>query len=313
MPFLVKISDMPPTPDPTPDLDLADLARSWETHLLAERKSPATVRLYLTGVRAFLAWCERTGTRPALTRDGVRAFTAALLEQGAEPATARARQLSLRRLAAWLADEGELAADPLAGLKPPRLDVKVIPVLSDEQLRALVAACQGSSFRDRRDEALVRLLAETGLRAGEAVALTTDDVDVRRGVALVRRGKGGKGRMVPFGPQTARALDRYLRLRRQHRLAARPAFWLGDRNRAFGYDALHFALGGRARAAGIGGFTPHWLRHTAASRWLAAGGSEGGLMAVAGWSRRDMIDRYVAATRAELATAEARGLHLDDL
>lgn len=62
-------------------------------------------------------------------------------------------------------------ADPLAGLKPPKLDSKVIPVLSDQQLRALLAACQGPALSDRRDEALVRLLAETGLRAGETVAL----------------------------------------------------------------------------------------------------------------------------------------------
>jgi integrase/recombinase XerD len=55
------------------------------------------------------------------------------------------------------------------------------------------------------------------------------------------------------------------------------------------------------------------LRHTAASRWLAAGGSEGGLMAVAGWRRRDMIDRYAAATRASRAVEEARGLGLGEL
>ena len=46
-------------------------------------------------------------------------------------------------------------------------------------------------------------------------------------------------------------LDRYLRLRRGHRLAATPALWLGDRGRAFGYDGLHKTLAQRASAAGI--------------------------------------------------------------
>jgi hypothetical protein len=55
------------------------------------------------------------------------------------------------------------------------------------------------------------------------------------------------------------------------------------------------------------------LRHTACHRWLAAGGSEGGLMAVAGWARRDMLDRYAAATASERAAAEAKGLDLGDL
>jgi integrase/recombinase XerD len=299
------------TPRPSPDL--AELLPSWELHLRAERKSPATLRVYVGGARHFLGWCERTGTPARLDRATVTAYIAWLLDQGAEGNSAKIRQQALRRFAAWLVEEGELDGDPLAGLKPPRVDSKVTPVLTGQQLRALLAACQGPTFTHRRDEALVRLMAETGLRAGEAVGLAVDDVDVRAGTALVRRGKGGKGRMVPFGPQTARALDRYLRLRRTHRLASTPALWLGARNKTLGYSGLHQALGIRAAQAGIAGFHPHVLRHTAAHRWLAAGGTEGGLMAVAGWSRRDMLDRYAAATAAERAADEARRLGLGDL
>ncbi len=76
-----------------------------------------------------------------------------------------------------------------------------------------------------------------------------------------------------------------MRLRTHHRLASSPALWLGDRGKGFSYDALHKALATRAAAAGINGFHPHRMRHTAAHRWLAAGGSEAGLMAVAGWTR----------------------------
>jgi integrase/recombinase XerD len=300
-----------PTPRPSPDL--AELLPSWELHLRAERKSPATLRVYVGGARHFLAWCERIGTPAQLDRATVTAYIADLLDQGAEGNSAKIRQQALRRFAAWLVEEGELDADPLVGLKPPRVDSKVTPVLSSQQLRALLAACQGPTFTHRRDEALVRLMAETGLRAGEAVGLAVDDVDVRAGTAVVRRGKGGKGRMVPFGPQTARALDRYLRLRRTHRLAGTPALWLCARSKTLGYSGLHQALGIRAAQAGIAGFHPHVLRHTAAHRWLAAGGTEGGLMAVAGWSRRDMLDRYAAATAADRAADEARRLGLGDL
>ena len=55
------------------------------------------------------------------------------------------------------------------------------------------------------------------------------------------------------------------------------------------------------------------MRHTAATRWLRAGGSEGGLMAIAGWSTRDMIDRYTGASASERAADEARGLGLGEL
>ena len=113
--------------------------------------------------------------------------------------------------------------------------------------------------------------------------------------------------------ERARDQTRYLRSRRGHRLATSPALWLGDRGKAFGYDALHKTLAERARVAGVAGFHPHRLRHTAAHRWLRAGGSEGGLMAVAGWTRPDMLLRYTKAQASSRAADEARRLNLGEL
>jgi site-specific recombinase XerD len=296
-----------------PPLDLAAMLPSWELALRAERKSPQTIKSYGDGVRAFLRWCAENGDTPALDRDLVKNWVAGLLDDGAEPATARARQLGLRRFSAWLEEEGEVDTDPLLGLKAPKLDTKVTNSLTDDELRRLMKACGGKEFRDRRDEAIVRLMTETGMRAGEVIGLTIADVDLQRGLVTVHRGKGGKGRVAPFGAQTARAIDRYLRARRTHRLADTPALWLGDRGKELAYFGLRNALQYRAELAGLKGFHLHLLRHTAASRWLAAGGSEGGLMSVAGWSTRDMIDRYTRSTAAERAADEARRLGLGDL
>jgi site-specific recombinase XerD len=296
-----------------PALDLGALLPSWELALRAERKSAQTIKSYGDGVRSFLRWCESEGRSPALDRELVKGWVAALLDSGAEPATARARQLGLRRFSVWLEEEGEIDSDPLLGLKAPKLDAKVTESLTDAELSRLVKACGGKDFRDRRDEAIVRLMAETGMRAGEVLGLTVDDIDLVRGLVSVRRGKGGKGRITPFGPNTGRAIDRYVRMRRTHRLADTSALWLGDRGKNLEYHGLRDTLRYRAELAGIKGFHPHLLRHTAASRWLAAGGSEGGLMAVAGWSTRDMIDRYTRSTAADRAAAEARTLGLGDL
>lgn len=293
-------------------IDLVPLLASWEIHLKAERKSPNTIKSYTEGVRQFLAYCEREGIAPELTRPAVNGFIAGLSDKGIEAATARARQLGIRRFSAWLVEEGELDRDELLGLKSPKLDEKVVERLTDDQCRALIKACAGKEFRDRRDEAIIRFMLEAIVRAGEVVAMGVDDIDLTAGVAIVRRGKGGKGRAVPFGPQTGRAIDRYLRMRRTHRLADTPVLWLGDRGKGFTYQGLYRALAYRAELAGIEGFHPHVTRHTAAQRWLSAKGSEGGLMAVAGWSRRDMLDRYTRATASERAASEARGLNLGD-
>ena len=300
-----------------PNLDL--LLPSWQLSLRADRKSETTLKTYSDGVRFYLTWCAEQKAEP-LERTSIRGWVAALLDKGNAPATARARQLAVRRFSSWLAEEGEIPTDPFLGVKAPKLDTKVIEPLTDDQLRALLKACtppKGSTpaemMRHRRDEAILRLMMETGARAGEVVALERDDVDAAAGTAIIRSGKGGKGRVVPFGPHTALALDRYMRLRTHHRLASSPALWLGDRGKGFTYDALHQALAGRATAAGIVGFHPHKMRHTAAHRWLAAGGSEGGLMAVAGWTRPAMLMRYTKAQASSRAATEARGLNLGEL
>jgi len=294
-------------------MDLLALLPSWTTALRAERKSVQTVDSYTLGVTLFARWCDSEGHVPALDRTLVRAWMTALLDAGQSPATARARQMALKRYSAWLAEEELADSDPLLGLKPPALDTAVVESLTDDELRRLLAACEGKTYLDRRDEALVRLMAETGMRVGEALALTVEDVDTVRGLATIRRGKGGRGRIAPFGPQTGRALDRYVRLRRKHKLAHTETFWLGGGGQGFGYHAADKALKLRAELAGIKNFHCHLLRHTAASRWLAAGGSEGGLMAVAGWRSRSMLDRYTRSTASDRAAVEARGLNLGDL
>ena len=299
---------MPPTLP-----DLVGLLPSWQLAMRAERKSAGTIKTYSDGVNGFLRWCESTGTTPELTKKTAQTFIADLLDNGAQAATAQARQLALRRFAAWLVDEGELDADPLLGMKQPKLDRKVVEALTDDELRRLIKACQGKSLKDRRDDALVRLMAETGLRAGEVIGLQTTDVDLQRGLMTVTRGKGGKGRVVPFSVQTATAIDRYLRARRTHRLADTGPLWVGGGGKTFGYYGLNTSLKERAQAAGIKGFHLHLLRHTAATRWLRAGGSEQGLMSVAGWSTRGMVDRYTGASASERAAAEARGLNLGEL
>jgi site-specific recombinase XerD len=299
---------------PLPAPDLPALLSSWEINLLAENKSPTTITSYLRGVRLYLEWCERNEHAVELTRVQIQQYAAELIAAGKEANTVRLRLASLRQFARWLIAEGELPDDPLVGLKPPKIPTKLVHGLSDEQLRALLKACKGPSFRDKRDEAIVRLMAETGLRASETVALTVADIQpLKAGVVAVQRGKGMKGRAAPFGPQTAAALDRYLRARRAHKLASGPALWLGVGGKKFAYFGLNDTLRDRAKRAGIEGFHLHLMRHTAATRWLRAGGSEGGLMAIAGWSTRDMIDRYTGASAFERAADEARGLGLGEL
>ncbi|WBQ02953.1 tyrosine-type recombinase/integrase [Kribbella sp. CA-293567] len=293
----------------------SELVDSWELSLRAERKSPATVSNYLTGVRLYFEWCKANDQADEISRRAAQLWIIDLLEDGAEASTARARLLAVRLYSTWLAEEEPAAhpVDVLLGLRSPKIDVKVVEPLTVDELQGMLKTCDRRTFTGVRDDALIRFMTETGARAGEVVALGVEDINVKAGTAVVRRGKGGKGRIVAFGPKTAQALDRYLRLRRQHKHAGSARLWLGQQGPGFGYRALHKTLGARAEAAGVVKFHPHQLRNTWAMRWLEAGGSEGGAMAVGGWSSRSMLDRYTRATASVRAAAEAQKLDLGDI
>ena len=295
-------------------MNLDDLLESWVITLKAEKKAPNTIKSYRTGVTAYLNWCSQAGLPRAIDRRQAAAWIAQMLDAGAEPSTAMSRQLGLKRFSAWLLDEQEQRSDPLIGVKPPKLGEKVLEPLTEDELQALFTACEGNQFLDRRDMAIARMMAQTSARAGEVVGMQhPDDIDLAGGVVILRKTKSGKGRSAGIGPKTSQAIDRYLRIRRTHKLAALPDLWLGDRGNPLRYSGLWDALGRRAKTAGIDRFHPHLLRHTSATRWLAAGGSEGGLMAQAGWTQRSMLDRYTRATAAARAVEESRRLGLDEV
>ena len=149
----------------------------------------------------------------------------------------------------WLVSEGELPSNPMDRMRQPKQPVIPVPTLTDAELRALVSAREGTTFRDRREMALLRLLIDCGLRRTELACLRVTDLDMEQAFVIVT-GKG-KTRIVAFGAKTAVALDRYLRRRSQHRLAASPALWLG-----LTPSGLYQALRERAETAGVTGW-PH--------------------------------------------------------
>ena len=153
--------------------DLAALLPSWELHLSAERKSPATIKYYGDGGRSFLQYCRSQHIPAVLDRRTVKAYITHHLALGAQAATVRARQLAVRRFSAWAAAEGEIEVDQLVGLKAPKLDVKVVTPLTDDELKAMLRSCVGRDLVSRRDEAMIRVMLETGLRASQAVSLQT--------------------------------------------------------------------------------------------------------------------------------------------
>ncbi|MEM7095111.1 MAG: tyrosine-type recombinase/integrase [Actinomycetota bacterium] len=286
---------------------------SWELSLKAGNRSPATLRNYRAHVvGSFAGWLSDQGHSSAvtdITRQDIREYLAHQSET-LSASTAATRFRCLRVFFRWCVAEDELETSPLEGIEQPKVDEPEVPLFSDEDVLALLAACDGRDFADRRDTALVRLLIDTGLRAAEIMSLAVDDIELANGTASVM-GKGSRGRTVQYGNKTAQALDRYLRARRSHKAAAADALWLGIRG-PMGTTGLTQMLRRRGDQADIDSVRPHRFRHTFAHRWLAAGGQEGDLQHLGGWATGDMIRRYGASAQAERARDAHKRLALGD-
>lgn len=314
-----------PKPSDHPALALDDaleLIDSWLVHLRG-RKAAGTLVTYERGVRQYLTFCASKGIGDPINRRSVDAWLAHLRdEKKMQGYTARSRLTAVRQFAKWLLDEREIDVNPLVDMSQPSVDEKVIEPFTTEQIQALLKACRSPKgataervYVDTRDAAIIRVLAETGIRAGELVELLADDVHWKDAdpFLLIRRTKTRRGRSVPLSSQAAEALSRYARARRKLKHHDSERFWLAARGGPLQYAGLYDALVKHANEAGITDMHPHRFRHTAAHRWLSKGGSEGGLMSVAGWQSPQMVMRYTRAQAAARAAEEAKRLDLGEL
>ena len=166
---------------------------------------------------------------------------------------------ALQQFFKWLAAEDELA-DPMAGLQPPRVTEKLVPVFTGQELTRLDHACAGRSFAQRRDTAIIAIFTATGIRLSELAGLRCSDIDLWQREITVR-GKGGKERIVRIGHHTARSLDRYIRARSRHLQARRPQLWLGAGNREpLTAAGIYQMITRRGRQCGVDAY-PHRFRH----------------------------------------------------
>ena len=291
---------------------LPDLHRSFARHLRAEGCADRTVVLYGQAITFFSRWLVAQGREPVLAelnRPAIREWLAQLADVH-EPSTVKTRYRGLFRFCGWLVDEEELATHPMKTLSPPQPKSKPVPVLTDAELAALMKACAGKDFRDRRDEAMIRLLLDCGIRVSQLCGLTVDGVDLDHGMALVR-GKGDKVRPVYFSARTVRAVDRYVRARKTHRWSHLDALFLTQRG-ALTPDGARERMKVRGAQAGIVDLHPHRFRHTFAHDFLINGGQERDLKRLAGWSSDVMLERYGASAADARAKSAAQRMKRGD-
>ncbi len=283
--------------------DTDALIASWQ--LALHDKAPSTRALYRDCLQRFARALPDGRSLLEATRADVRTYLAGLQADGRSRATIRSRWIALRSFYAWATDEDEIDTNPMDGVKVEKADPPPTEFPDDDELDALWKSLAGRGFMERRDLAMIRMAAATGVRLAELCALQVADLDLARGVAYVRHGKGDKARLVGYDDKTGAALDRYLRARARHRLAALPDLWL-SRFGPFGRKGAQHMIGRRCAEAGIRPFHWHTLRHRFAHTLLERGGQEGSLAALGGWTDPAVMRRYGASRATQRALDEYR-------
>jgi integrase/recombinase XerC len=267
--------------------DWQSAAADFEHHLEVERNcSPRTVAAYGRDLEEFRAACAHLNGRDpepaAVSVADVRAFVAGLYR--VNDAASIARKLSaLRSFYRFLTARGVTDANPARQVASPKRK-KALPRALDVDAAAAVVEAPTAGDADSpgalRDRAMFEVMYGAGLRVSECCSLDRDDVDRDRygeGCLLrVRRGKGGKDRLVPLGRTALAALDRYLtdgRPRLAHPKSGRQdpaALFLNRHGGRLTPRSVQRHLARAAITAGAEA-TPHALRHSFATHLLDGG------------------------------------------
>jgi integrase len=259
---------------------MSELRQAIEQYLTLRRGLGFELREAETVLRRFLAFAEREGAS-SITTDLVLRWTRQ--PSRAQPATWASWVAIVRRLARWWSATDPRTEVPPEGLLPHRFRRQRPYIYSDDEIERLVRTAaqlpSANGMRALTYSTFFGLVAATGMRIGEGLALDRCDVDLEEGILTVRRTKFAKSRLVPLHASTREALERYATQRnRIFRRLETPAFFVSEHGRRITQwsTRYHFArvsqqVGLRAPAGGHRhGHGPriHDLRHRFAVRTL---------------------------------------------
>lgn len=260
-----------------------------------------TVRWYRNNLLLYLSWLEANPNQRFDDVETLEHFLVAQRSLGLKPSTIHARYRSLSAWFTWLHKRDLIAASPMARLDAPRLDVEPVAYVRRVEYERLWRSIPACTWIDNRDHVILYLLYWCGLRVSELVALELSDIDLAAKLVTIRRGKGGKGRVIPCGDDLGPVLLSYLMSRPMapHPEGSRQVDLFVGSDGAGGIRhtltpaGVSQMLERRCAAAKLRRLSPHKFRHGFAMAFLNAGMDMSAVSKTMGHSTQAVTaDRY---------------------
>jgi integrase/recombinase XerC len=289
------------------------LLSSYVRHLRGQRSlAEHTVRAYRADLVNLFTHLTRLGI-DSLDAVDLRALRSWLAKQhtlGHARATLQRRAAAARMFFAWAHETGQVAADPAASLRSPKIRRTLPPTLeaatAAQMLNdAVAAAGEAGGPVAVRDAAVLEVLYATGIRVSELCGLDLADLDRARQVIRVF-GKGSKERTVPLGAPALRAVEAWLGKARAQLVTGESgqAMFLGERGKRLdprvARRVVHRALQMTQGAPDLG---PHGLRHAMATHLLEGGADLRSVQEMLGHASLATTQIYTHVTNERLRSA----------
>lgn len=259
----------------------------------AKRLSQNTLNDYLNTYKIFRGFL---GGDPRLSEIDARTiaqFMASQHVQEVSRKTALNYHIGLSSLWRWLTEQGYAGENVVRQVSPPRRVIReIVPYTRLEIVDLLAAAEDG--LKPLRDQAIILLLLDTGIRASELASLRVRDLSVQRSIRVI--GKGEKERTLRVSARTCQAISDYLDSRSKAR--NQPLF-LSDRE-PFTRNGLRLMLERLSARSGVHHAHAHRFRHTFAIQFLRNGGNVFTLQRFLGHTTLEMVGRYLAIAQIDL-------------
>lgn len=269
---------------------LANFMKRFFSHYLPVQKGLATntILAYRDAIKLLLCYAA-DALRKSVDELNVEELDESLVlafldhlekTRGSTPRTRNARLAAIRAFFAFVAREEPalaLQCQKIRTIPLKRTEHKIVGYLEEKEMQALFDTVNINSRTGIRDKALLLLLYNTGARVSEIVGIRIQDLQLQGSAQVTLLGKGKKYRSCPLWPETAQALQAYLKYRSPHDPAAEQLFLNanGVPVTRFGvrYIIREYAASARSKCPSITTktVTPHTIRHTTAMHLLRAG------------------------------------------